>query len=82
MTSCRVQPGNRLRDFAVFHFFRFQRRSQEPGTLAARVVALSLPFARRLATVGYLVITAPMGLRFLPRVREGMSLLAVLERVA
>jgi hypothetical protein len=78
ITSWSVQPAERLHDLAAVHFSRYLRRSQRPETLAARLVALS-GNVRRMASVGYMAITAPAALQFLPRLRDGMSVLAVLR---
>jgi SAM-dependent methyltransferase len=78
ITSWSVQPVERLHDLAAVHFSRYLRRSQRPETLAARLVALS-GTVRRITSLGYMAVTAPTALRFLPQLRDGMSVLAVLR---
>lgn len=82
MSSWDVQPLDRFHDLGYLHFSRYLRRSQRQRTLAARSYAVSNRRARQLAAGGYMLATSAGALRYLPRLRDGSSALAVLRPLA
>ncbi len=80
VVHCQPQPSRHIFDFASFHYFRYLRRSQKCGTIAARIAAQPNARTRRAAIATYLLLSLPKDLPAFPRVRYGSALLTVLQR--